>query len=155
MVLELQNTEYEYKVKPGRYSLVMTIIMVILLMATTILGLDVFILFLIAIVAIIPLLILFRNSIINYLPSSLSNNLKEIDLKNKKTTQKNISNTVKQVGYFITTLVILIGASLLIFNLNKDINMDRLNTQSTFKPIHKFVAALTSILVAGAVVIEI
>ena len=155
MVLELENTEYEYNVKPGKYSLVMTIIMILLLLGTTVFGLDIFVLFLLVIVMIIPLLILFRNSIINYLPNSLSNNLKEIDLKNQKTKPKNISNTVKQIGYFITTLVILIGASILILNLNKDIDMDRLNSNDKFKPIHKFIAALTTILIAGAIIIDI
>ena len=154
MEVELKNSDYEYKVRPGRYTLMLSVIFILFLLLGAKLGPNIFILFILIIITIIPILILFRNSLVNYLPKGLSDNLQEIDKKNAKNKTRSISKLAKEIGYYITVTIILIGVSILIFHINKNMKNNQLDLPKKFKDEHKFIVALFLVLLSSSIVME-
>lgn len=157
MVVELKNTDYEYKVKSGRYTLFLIVLFVVFLLIGAKIGPNIFILFILIIITILPILILFRKSLVNYLPDSIAKSLLEIDKRNenKKTEKKSISKLVKEVGHFITITIILISAIILIVNINKNLKLEQIEKPQKFKDSHKLLVALFLVLLSGSIVMEI
>ena len=138
----------KYKIKSYTMFTVLILVIIGFVLLVGVIGPDFFaILFFLFIMA-IPVLILFRNKFIKLLPNFISNNLLEIDHREKKNAiQFNPSKYTKQVGLYLIIIILLIGS---IIFLKK--GHDKLDEK---KSIIKIMGGLVCIVIAGSILLEV
>jgi len=139
----------EYRIKSYTMTLLLIVIIIGFVLLVGAFGPDFFAILIFLIIMAIPVILLLRNKLINVLPSFLSNNLLEIDHRDKQKNyvNYNTSKYTKQVGLYIMIVFMLIGAGLFLKKGNSEIE--------EWKSLYKILGGLICLIIGGSILLEI
>ena len=139
----------DYRIKSYTMTLLLIVVIIGFVLLVGAFGPDLFAILIFLIIMAIPVILLLRNKLINVLPSFVSNNLLDIDHRDKQKNyvNYNTSKYTKQVGLYIMIVFMLIGAGLFLKKGNSEI--------SEWNSLYKIIAALICLIIGGSVLLEV
>ena len=140
----------KYKVKSYTFLVILILLVIGLVFLTGTIGPDIFILVMFLFLISIPMLILFRNHLISFLPEIVSDSLLEIDHENKEEKKRfsySPSLYVKEVGIHIISGLLLLASAVFIYKGYK--NIDEKNS------IMKIMGSLACVVISGVIILQV